>query len=233
MPVVETVDTTVSVASSERIASQEHRVSMSPPPHYKQPGLGPCTVPITSETPRITAASPRPPSISSQPLYQKLPVSPQSQMVPMRQASPKMQSIPTVSSTASSNLTPVPLLVPSRISQPLSPNGQWSRNPALSPHMPNVGKPSPPPARTAVSVSVSAHRQETPSQQIYSTAATQQPVIQHAPGMRALAPSPRGGMPPLTLNIPHRSIVYVHTTIGTWRASKELERFGHGWQICY
>ncbi|XP_076626956.1 uncharacterized protein LOC143344622 isoform X6 [Colletes latitarsis] len=222
---LETTDTTISRTSPERITTQQaHRVSTSPPPQYKQPALGPCSVPITSETPRIAAASPRPPN-TVQSLYQKLPVSPQSQMVPMRQASPRMQNISTVSSSAASNLTPLPPLVPSRIpplvpsqlsprvSQPLSPNGQWSRNPSLSPHVPNVGKPSPPPARIAVSATVSSHRPETPSQQIYSTAATQQPVIQHAPGMRALAPSyPRGGLPPLTLNIPHRPYMPVKSS---------------------
>lgn len=214
---VETLETNVTAASPERVPPQAHRTSTTPPPQYKQPVLGPCSVPITSETPRIAPVSPRPPPISVQSLYQKLPVSPQSQMVPMRQTSPRMQNISTVSTPASSNQTPLPPLVPSRmpplvpsqlsprILPPTSPNGQWSRNSALSPHMANVRKPSPPPARIAVSVSVSAHRPETPSQQIYSTAATQQPVIQHAPGMRALAPShPRGGLPPLTLNIPHR-----------------------------
>ncbi|KAG7209371.1 hypothetical protein KM043_015471, partial [Ampulex compressa] len=213
---MENAETGVNIASPEKI-SQTHRSSSSPPPQYKQPMLGPCSVPIVNETPRITAASPRPPPITVQPLYQRLPVSPQSQMVPMRQASPRMQNVVTVSPSVSSNLSPLPPLVPSRIPplipsqlspripQPLSPNGQWSRNPALSPHVPNVGKPSPPPARIAVSVPISAHRPETPVQQIYSTAATQQPVIQHAPGMRALAPSyPRGGLPPLTLNIPPR-----------------------------
>lgn len=220
---METVETNVTAASPERINSQQaRRASTSPPPQYKQPVLGPCSVPITSETPRIAAVSPRPPPISVQSLYQKLPVSPQSQMVPMRQTSPRMQNIPAVSTSASSNQTPLPPLVPSRmpplvpsqlsprILQPLSPNGQWSRNSALSPHVPSVGKPSPPPARIAVSVPVSAHRPEAPAQQIYSTAATQQPVIQHAPGMRALAPShPRGGLPPLTLNIPHRPYMSV------------------------
>lgn len=207
--------------SPERIA-QTHRTSASaspPPPQYKQPALGPCSVPITSEVPKLSAASPRPSTVTVQPLYQRLPVSPQSQMVPpMRQASPRMQNVATVSCSSSSNTTtPLPPLVPSRIpplvpsqlsprvSQPLSPNGQWSRNPALSPHVPNVSKPSPPSTRIAVCVPISAQRLEAPVQQIYSTAATQQPVIQHASGMLAPAPGyPRGGLPPLTLNIPPR-----------------------------
>ncbi|GAB1865999.1 Protein split ends [Camponotus japonicus] len=215
---LETTESDINIASPERTV-QVQRTSASPPPQYKQPMLVPCSVPITSEMPKsLSVASSRPSPITMQPLYQRLPVSPQSQMVPMRQASPKMQTT-TVSCSSSSNTTPLPPLVPSRIpplvpsqsspriSQPLSPNGQWSRNPALSPHVPNVGKrkASPPPTKIAVCVPIPAHRPEAPVQQIYSTAATQQPVIQHASGMLAPAPGyPRGGLPPLTLNIPPR-----------------------------
>ncbi|EFN80740.1 Protein split ends [Harpegnathos saltator] len=203
---------------------------LHPPSQYKQPMLGPCSVPITSEVPKLSATSPRPSPITTvQPLYQRLPVSPQSQMVPsMRQASPKTQNVVTVSSSSSSSTTNttsplptqlgpsrIPPLVPSqlsqpRVSQPLSPNGQWSRNPTLSPHVPNVSKPSPPTTRIAVCVPISAQRLETPLQHIYSTAATQQPVIQHASGMLAPASGyPRGGLPPLTLNIPSRPFMPV------------------------
>jgi len=217
-PVQLETESDINIASPERTV-QVQRTSASPPPQYKQPMLVPCSVPITSEMPKsLSVASSRPSPITMQPLYQRLPVSPQSQMVPMRQASPKMQTT-TVSCSSSSNTTPLPPLVPSRIpplvpsqsspriSQPLSPNGQWSRNPALSPHVPNVGKrkASPPPTKIAVCVPIPAHRPEAPVQQIYSTAATQQPVIQHASGMLAPAPGyPRGGLPPLTLNIPPR-----------------------------
>lgn len=215
---LETTESDINVAP-ERTVQVQRTSASPPPPQYKQPMLVPCSVPITSEIPKsLSVASPRPSPITMQPLYQRLPVSPQSQMVPMRQASPKMQTT-TVSCSASSNTTPLPPLVPSRIpplipsqsspriSQPLSPNGQWSRNPALSPHVPNVGKrkASPPPTKIAVCVPIPAHRPEAPVQQIYSTAATQQPVIQHASGMLAPAPGyPRGGLPPLTLNIPPR-----------------------------
>lgn len=207
------------VASPERTAQIQRTSASPPPPQYKQPMLVPCSVPITNDVPKsLSIPSSRPSPITVQPLYQRLPVSPQSQMVPMRQASPKMQNVTTVSCSSSSN-TPLPPLVPSRmpplvpsqpsprVSQPLSPNGQWSRNPTLNPHVPNMGKrkSSPPPTKIAVCVPIPAHRPETPVQQIYSTAATQQPVIQHASGMLAPAPGyPRGGLPPLTLNIPPR-----------------------------
>ncbi|XP_011882782.1 PREDICTED: protein split ends isoform X3 [Vollenhovia emeryi] len=212
---LKTNESDADVASPERTAQVQRTSASPPPPQYKQPMLVPCSVPITSEIPKSLAVPSSRPS-PMQPLYQRLPVSPQSQMVPMRQASPKMQNVTTVSCSSSSNTTPlpsllsrVPSLVPSqpspRVSQPLSPNGQWSRNPTLSPHVPNVGKrkPSPPPTKIAVCVPIPAHKPETPVQQIYSTAATQQPVIQHASGMLAPAPSyPRGGLPPLTLSIP-------------------------------
>ncbi|XP_036140621.1 protein split ends isoform X2 [Monomorium pharaonis] len=215
---IKTNDSDVDVNSPERTTQ---RTSVSPPPsQYKQPMLVPCSVPITSDVPKsLSVPSSRPSPITVQPLYQRLPVSPQSQMVPMRQASPKMQNVTTVTCSSSSNTTPLPPLVPSRmpplvpsqpsprVSQPLSPNGQWSRNPTLNPHVPNVGKrkSSPPPTKIAVCVPIPAHRPETPVQQIYSTAATQQPVIQHASGMLAPASGyPRGGLPPLTLNIPPR-----------------------------
>ncbi|XP_077264649.1 uncharacterized protein LOC143898799 isoform X2 [Temnothorax americanus] len=206
------------VASPER-TTQVQRASASPPPPQYKPMLVPCSVPISDVPKSISVPNSRPSPITVQPLYQRLPVSPQSQMVPMRQASPKMQNVTTVSCSSSSNTTPLPPLVPSRmpplvpsqpsprVTQPLSPNGQWSRNPTLSPHVPSVGKrkPSPPPTKIAVCVPIPAHRPETPVQQIYSTAATQQPVIQHAPGMLAPTPGyPRGGLPPLTLNIPPR-----------------------------
>lgn len=216
---LETAESDINIASPERTVQVQKTSASPPPPQYKQPMLVPCSVPITSEIPKsLSVTSSRPSPITMQPLYQRLPVSPQSQMVPMRQASPKMQTT-TVSCSASSNATPLPPLIPSRIpplipsqsspriSQPLSPNGQWSRNPALSPHVPNVGKrkASPPPTKIAVCVPIPAHRPEAPVQQIYSTAATQQPVIQHASGMLAPAPGyPRGGLPPLTLNIPPR-----------------------------
>jgi len=207
----------VDIISSERIAQTQKDCVSPSSPQYKQSILTP-SIPITNEVPKsLTVASTRPSSIT--PLYQRLPVSPQSQMVPMRQASPKMQNITTVSCSSSSNTTSLPPLVPSRIpplvpsqqlsprvSQPLSPNGQW-RNPTMSPHISNMGKrkASPPPTKIAVCVPIPAHRPEAPIQQIYSTAATQQPVIQHASGMLAPVPGyPRGGLPPLTLNIPPR-----------------------------
>lgn len=215
---LKTTESDADVTSPERTAQ---RTSASPPPpQYKQPMLVPCSVPITSDGPKsLSVPSSRPSPITVQPLYQRLPVSPQSQMVPMRQASPKMQNVTTVSCSSTSNTTPLPPLVPSRmpplvpsqpsprVSQPLSPNGQWSRNPTLNPHVPNVGKrkASPPPTKIAVCVPIPAHRPEMPVQQIYSTAATQQPVIQHASGILTPASGyPRGGLPPLTLNIPPR-----------------------------
>ncbi|XP_039315476.1 protein split ends [Solenopsis invicta] len=217
---LKTNDSDADVSSPERPTQVQITSASPPPPQYKQPMLVPCSVPITSDVPKsISVPSSRPSPITVQPLYQRLPVSPQSQMVPMRQASPKMQNVTTVSCSSSSNMTPLPPLVPSRmpplvpsqpsprVSQPLSPNGQWSRNPTLNPHVPNVGKrkSSPPPTKIAVCVPIPAQRPETPVQQIYSTAATQQPVIQHASGMLAPAPGyPRGGLPPLTLNIPPR-----------------------------
>lgn len=221
-----TAESGVDIATSpERISQTDQESPLLPPSQYKQPMLGPCTVPITSEVPKLSATSPRPSPVTVQPLYQRLPVSPQSQMVPsMRQASPKTQNVVTVSSSASTTNTTTPLpqlgpsrippLVPSqlspRVSQPLSPNGQWSRNPTLNPHGPNVSKPSPPTTRIAVCVPISAQRLEAPVQQIYSTAATQQPVIQHASGMLAPASGyPRGGLPPLTLNIPSRPFMPV------------------------
>lgn len=217
---LKTNESETDVTSPDRTAQVQRTSASPPPPQYKQPMLVPCSVPITSDVPKsLSVPSSRPSPITVQPLYQRLPVSPQSQMVPMRQASPKMQNVTTVSCSSSSNTTPLPPLVPSRmpplvpsqpsprVSQPLSPNGQWSRNPSMNPHVPNVGKrkPSPPPTKIAVCVPIPAHRPETPVQQIYSTAATQQPVIQHASGMLAPAPGyPRGGLPPLTLNIPPR-----------------------------
>ncbi|XP_018299715.1 protein split ends isoform X1 [Mycetomoellerius zeteki] len=214
---LKTSESDTDVTSPERTAQVQRTSASPPPPQYKQPMLVPCSVPISDVPKPLSVPSSRPSPITVQPLYQRLPVSPQSQMVPMRQASPKMQNVTTVSS---SNTTPLPPLVPSRmpplvpsqpsprVSQPLSPNGQWSRNPTLNPHVPNVGKrkPSPPPpTKIAVCVPIPAHRPETPVQQIYSTAATQQPVIQHASGMVAPAPGyPRGGLPPLTVNIPPR-----------------------------
>ncbi|XP_018375319.1 PREDICTED: protein split ends-like isoform X2 [Trachymyrmex cornetzi] len=214
---LKTSESDTDVTSPERTAQVQRTSASPPPPQYKQPMLVPCSVPISDVPKPLSVPSSRPSPITVQPLYQRLPVSPQSQMVPMRQASPKMQNVTTVSS---SNATPLPPLVPSRmpplvpsqpsprVSQPLSPNGQWSRNPTLNPHVPNVGKrkPSPPPpTKIAVCVPIPAHRPETPVQQIYSTAVTQQPVIQHASGMVAPAPGyPRGGLPPLTVNIPPR-----------------------------
>ncbi|XP_034950926.1 protein split ends isoform X2 [Chelonus insularis] len=190
----------------------------SPTPQYKQPF--PCSVPIINETPRLSAASPRPSVTSAQqPLYQRLPVSPQSQMAPpLRQTPPRMPVVTTIpSSSVSGTPTTVPPLVQSRVStlvpsqlsprvsQPLSPNGQWSRGSTISSHLSHAVKSTTTPARIAVSVPLSIHRPEVSSQHIYSTAASQQPLIQHAPGMRALAPSyPRGGLPPLSLNIPTR-----------------------------
>ncbi|XP_050446025.1 LOW QUALITY PROTEIN: protein split ends-like [Cataglyphis hispanica] len=215
---LETTESDVDVTSSERMAQVQRTSASPPPPQYKQPMLVPCSVPMSEIPKSLSVTSSRPSPITVQPLYQRLPVSPQSQMVPMRQASPKMQTT-TVSCSSSSNTTPLPPLVPSRIpplvpsqsspriSQPLSPNGQWSRNSTLSPHVPNVSKrkASPPPTKIAVCVPIPAQRPEAPIQQIYSTAATQQPVIQHASGMLAPAPGyPRGGLPPLTLNIPPR-----------------------------
>ncbi|XP_070152806.1 protein split ends isoform X3 [Polyergus mexicanus] len=214
---LETTESDIDIASPERTAQVQRTSASPPPPQYKQPMLVPCSVPMSEIPKSLSVTSSRPSPITVQPLYQRLPVSPQSQMVPMRQASPKMQT--TISCSSSSNTTPLPPLVPSRIpplvssqsspriSQPLSPNGQWSRNPTLSPHVPNMGKrkASPPPTKIAVCVPIPAHRPEAPIQQIYSTAATQQPVIQHASGMLAPASGyPRGGLPPLTLNIPPR-----------------------------
>ncbi|XP_020291623.1 protein split ends isoform X2 [Pseudomyrmex gracilis] len=221
---LETSDTDADCVTSPERTAQVDRASASPPPSQYKPMLLPCNVPITSEAPKSLPSSPRPPPITVQPLYQRLSVSPQSQMVPMRQASPKLQNPTTVSCSSSTNTTPMPPLVSSRIpslvmssqssprvTQPLSPNGQWSRNgPTLvNPHMPNIGKrkSSPPPTKIAVCMPIPAHsaRPETPVQQVYSTAATQQPVIQHASGMLAPVPGyPRGGLPPLTLNIPPR-----------------------------
>ncbi|KAJ8681143.1 hypothetical protein QAD02_016930 [Eretmocerus hayati] len=118
-----------------------------------------------------------------QPLYQRLPVcSPQSQM--MATAATRQSQHP--ASPASKG--------PLQQQSPISPNGQW-RNPAVSPLCPKS-----PVQRIPVSVPISAHCPEQ-SSHIYSTAASQQPVIQHAPGMRAVAPNyPRGGLPPLNLN---------------------------------
>ena len=221
------IETERSPAQSLSQATQPRRTSTStsPTPQYK-PSVTACGVPILNEVPRIPAVSPRPAPIGYQSLHQRLPVSAQSQMVPLRQVAPRMQTVTPASSSAS--LTPLPPLVPSRmpplvtsqlsprVSQPLSPNGQWPRNPVMTPHAPSGGKPSPPPpppplpppVRIPVSVPISAHRPDTPIQHIYSTATSQQPVIQHAPGMRALAPNyPRGGLPPLTLNIPPRPYV--------------------------
>ncbi|XP_011634825.1 protein split ends isoform X2 [Pogonomyrmex barbatus] len=220
---VETPESNADITNPERTVQVQRTSASPPPPQYKQPMLVPCSVPITSDVPKsLSVPSSRPSSITVQPLYQRLPVSPQSQMVPMRQASPKMQNVTTVSCSSSSNTTPLPPLVPSRmpplvpsqpsprVSQPLSPNGQWSRNPTLNPHVSNVGKRKPPtspppPTKIAVCVPIPAQRPETTIQQIYSTAATQQPVIQHASGMLApVSGYPRGGLPPLTLNIPPR-----------------------------
>ncbi|XP_044596917.1 protein split ends isoform X1 [Cotesia glomerata] len=185
----------------------------SPPGQYKPPM--PCSLPIISnEAPRLSAASPRPPVTSSQPLYQRLPVSLQSQMVPpLRQTPPRMSvavtTSPSVTVPTTMTVQPRPSTVIPSQAPALSPNGQWSRNIPISSHLshgiktPSITSTT---CRIPVSVPITApiHR-DLSNQHIYSTAASQQPVIQHAPGMRALAPSyPRGGLPPLTLNIPPR-----------------------------
>ncbi|XP_057324972.1 protein split ends-like isoform X2 [Microplitis mediator] len=230
-PQTETTDNNTEANKKDRSFVGHEVLAVKSPPspsgQYKQPM--PCSLPIISEAPRLSAASPRPPPVTSaqqQPLYQRLPVALQSQMVPpLRQTPPRMSVAVTTASSPS--VTAPPTTVPSslvaqsrsssaipsqqpssRVSQtPLSPNGQWSRNIPMSSHLSHgIKTSSTTSSRIPVSVPLTTHRpSDIPSQHIYSTAATQQPVIQHAPGMRALAPSyPRGGLPPLTLNIPPR-----------------------------
>ena len=206
-PQADAVEPSACATEPETCTTPTRRLSSSPTPpspsgQFKQGVTSPCHMPLISEPSKIGG-------IGSQPLYQRLPVSPQSPMVSMRQmpartqnvcSSPSSVSAPSVPSPVSSRTTPPT----TSQHQPPSPNGQWNRSP-MSPLTPCAAKATTPPVRIPVSVPISAHRSEPSIQHIYSTASSPQPVIQHAPGMRAAAPNyPRGGLPPLTLNIPPR-----------------------------
>lgn len=171
------------------------------------------TLPVKASTcsPAVISDTIKTTPLPSQPLYQRLPITPQNPMLPMRPVTSRPQQNIPVSAHAQIN-SPISRVGPtlpgqpsSRLPQsPLSPNGQWTHSSSSSNSLAlGSGKTSSQPIRIPVSVPISTHRSQV--QHVYSTATGQQPVIQHAPGMRAVAPNyPRGGLPPLSLNIPQR-----------------------------